>query len=257
MNWKLNYFLFFCVLVSLSSCVQTRTFTTENQKLDEFVRPDYIGTFASIYYVDVNQQVNIEPIQTLTSIYKNDSIIRKRVKKTNFTNQRFDTLISRRINSAIFSVLNYTKTNEKVKGFKAPDVFEEIGKRTASNFNLYFISTGFTKDTNLAKEEAILKGETIALNLLSGFAFGVSGVLIVNEAMKNGVNSKYKLDNNGLDFKGAFDGKQGLKGFLIVYDKNKREICYIREQFFSSSQSPLDLNSIRKQIKNAFKELYF
>jgi len=75
--------------------------------------------------------------------------------------------------------------------------------------------------------------------------------------MKNGVNSKYTLDNNGLDFKGAFDGKQGLKGFLIVYDKNKKEICYIREQFFSSSQSPLDLNSIRKQIKNAFKELYF
>ncbi|MES2761479.1 MAG: hypothetical protein V4677_04700 [Bacteroidota bacterium] len=251
--------LFSTVILLFSSCIQTRTFSTHNQKLDEFNKPDYIGTFASIYYVDANKKVNIEPLQTLTSIYKNDSIIRKRVKKTNFTNQKFDTLTSKRINSAIFSILNYTKSNEKIKGYTAPDVFDEIGKTTTSNFNLYFISVGFTKDTNLAKEEAILKGETIALNLLSGFAFGMSGVLIVNEISKNGADAKakYVMSDSSIDFKGAFDGKQGLKGFVVVYDKSKKEICYIREQFFTSDQSPLNLNSVRKQIKNAFKETYF
>ena len=252
-------FLFSVMILLFGSCVQTRTFTTNNQKLDEFNKPDYIGTFASIYYIDTNKNVRMEPIQTLTSIYKNDSIIRKRVKKNNFTNQRLDTVTSKKINAAIFSIINYTKNNQKIKGFSAPDVLEEIGQKTSSNFNLYFISIGFTKDTNLAKEEAIIKGETVALNVLTGFAFGMSGVLVLNELSKGqgGGNSKYLISDNSVDFKGAFDGKQGLKGFVVVYDKSKKEICYIREQFFSSSQSPLDINSIRKQIKNAFKETYF
>lgn len=246
-------------LLCFSSCIQTRTLTTNNQKLDEFGRLDYIGTFASIYYVDGNKNVNIDPFQTLQSIYKNDSIIKKRVKKTTFTKQQFDTTISKKINAEIIAALNYVKTKEKIKGFITSDIFDEIGKTTTSNFNLYFISTGYTKDTVLAKKEAILKGEMITLNVLSGFAFGITGVLVVAQINKNSVNYKnnYGYTQNSIAYKDAFNGKQGLKGFVIVYDKNKKEICYVREQFFSSNKSPLSLNSIRKQIKYAFKETYF
>lgn len=249
-------FLFSITFLLLTSCIQTRTLTTDNQKLNEFNKADYIGTFSAIYYIDKNKNFNIDPIQTLQSIYKNDSIVRKRVKFMNFTNQNLDTAVSTKINMDLISLLNYVKKEGKVKNYQSSEVFDEIGGRTKSNYNIYFISTGFTKDTVLAKKEANLKTLNISLMVLSGFAFGVTGVITYN-SIANTFSSKYPLKMNYLNYKEAYEGKQGLRGFVIVYDKLNKNVCYVREQFFSSSKNPLDLKTIKKQIKNAFKEIYF
>lgn len=256
MKWIYNFFSFFSVLLLLTSCVQTRTLTTDNQKLNEFNRADYIGTFSAIYYIDAKKNLNIDPVQTLQSVYKNDSIVRKRVKFMNFTSQNFDTVVSTKINKELLSVLNYVKKEGKVKNYTSSEVFDEIGSRTKSNYNIYFISTGFTKDTVLAKKEANLKALNMSLAALSGFAFGLTGVIVYN-TVANTFSVSYPVNTNYLSYKDAYEGKQGLRGFVIVYDKANKNVCYVREQFFSSSKNPLDLKALKKQIKNAFKEIYF
>jgi hypothetical protein len=251
---------FFLVLVTmlvsgLSSCIQTRTLSTDNQLLSDLNRPDYIGTFASVYFVDESKHVNIDPLQTLVSIHRNDSIIRRRVKRIAFANQQFDTLSSISINEELISVLNYVKVKQTVKGFKSSAIMDEIGKTTISNFNIYFISTGFMKDSILAGNEAERKAMMTSLAVLSAFAFGAAGVLVYGNVAKG--SNRYVVPANALTYKEAFEGKQGLTGFVIVYDKSKKEICYVREQFFASSKDPVNVNAIRRQIKHAFKELYF
>ena len=252
----MKFFCLFSITILLqSSCVQTRTLTLDNQKLNEFNRADYIGTFSAIYYIDIKKNLNIDPVQTLQSIYKNDSIVRKRVKFMSFTNQSLDTTVSTKINKELLSVLNYVKKEGKVKNYKSSEVFDEIGSHTKSNYNIYFISTGFTKDTILAKKEANLKALNVSLTALSGFAFGLTGVIVYN-SIANTFSVSYPINMNFLYYKDAYEGKHGLRGFVVVYDKKNKNVCYVREQFFSSSKNPLDLKALKKQIKNAFKEIY-
>lgn len=59
-----------------------------------------------------------------------------------------------------------------------------------------------------------------------------------------------------LDFKHSYEGTQGLSGYVIIYNKKKDEICFYREQFFIIGRDPLYLPNIKKQIKNAFKEIH-
>lgn len=257
LNKVLNHLLVIVTSFFSVSCIQTRTLTTSDQTLNEFCNADYIGTFSVIYYIDRNKNINIEPLQTLESIYKNDSIIRKRVKLITFAHQKFDTIVSKKMNEEMVSILNYVKKEGKIKNYRVSSIFDEIGSHTKSNYNIYFISTGFTKDTILAKKEKNLKTLNTSLLVLSGFAFGITGSFIYTNMTKNTFTLNYPIRANYLHYKDAFEGKQGLRGFVIVYDKTKKEICYIREQFFSSSKNPLELNAIKKQIKNAFKELYF
>ena len=249
-------FLFCTVILLLSSCVQTRTLTTNDQKLNEFYRADYIGTFSAIYYIDAKKNLNIDPVQTLQSIYKNDSIVRNRVKSINFTNQNFDTTTSTKLNKELLSVLNYVKKEGKVKNYRSSGVFDEIGSLNKSNYNIYFISTGFLKDTILAKKEANIKTINLSLMVLSGFAFGLTGVLVYN-SVANTLSVSFPVNMNYLYYKEAYEGEKGLRGFIIVYDKLNKNVCYVREQFFSSSKNPLDLKALNKQIKNVFKEIYF
>jgi hypothetical protein len=252
-----NYFKILLVLICFTSCIQTRTLTTNNQKLNEFDRPDYIGTFSAIYYVDANKSISINPLQTYHSIYKNDSIIRKRVKQITFTNQQFDTLTSQKINKEIISTLNYVRDKEKIKGFATSGIFDEIGRKTKANFNVYFISTGFTKDTILARKETILKTLNTSLTVLSGFTFPLTGAFIYASVSEKNFRTKYSNSSGVLSSKELYTGKQGLRGFVIVYDKVKKEVCYVREQFFSFNKNPLKINAIKNQIKYAFKEIYF
>ena len=258
MKWIYNFFSFFSVLGLLSSCVQTRTLTSDNQKLNELNRPDYIGTFSAIYFIDSLRSVRIDPAKTLNSIYRNDSLIRKRVKFLSFSTQKVDTSNSVAINKELVACLNYTKNKKTIKGYNGSlNEFKKISKTTTSNYNVYFISTGYTKNKKLSEKELEMKVLNGSLAALSAFAFGGTGVIFYAGATKNIFSPKYVTDTNSIYYDGAFKKKQGLSGFVIVYDKVKNEICYVREQFFSSSKNPLDLKSVKKQVKNAFKEIYF
>jgi hypothetical protein len=263
MKWTKKVKLFFLVvtvcLVCLS-CVQTKTLTTNSQKLNQFNRPDYIGTFSAMYYIDSLRTINIDTLKTLYAIHKNDSLIRKRVRFLSFGAQKVNATNATEINVALINCLNYTLEKETIKGYTGSlKAFEEIGNSTTGNYNIYFISIGYSKHKNIALTDRVIKTSAVLATGLSVFLFGYVGYIapvIIEQNVGNSLDKKPKKDETVLNFPGAYSRKQSLSGFVVVYDKVKKEICYVREQFFAIPKSPVSEKAIKKQVKNAFKELY-
>jgi predicted membrane metal-binding protein len=232
------------LLFTFSSCIQTRTLTTSGKKLNEFNRPDYMGTYAAVYQLSIDTILPIDKNVSLLSIHKNDSIIRKRVKSLSYNISSTDSTTNSKLSEGLAEIIHHIKTNRKIKGCPNLGIFKVASGGTKSNFNLYFVSTGFYKDSLLHKKDRRVAVAAVSTIALSSFLFGVVGA---------GVASYYLPKKNDYIFK----GKSGLSGYVIVFDKSKSEICYVREQFFQLRKDPLRTKSINKQIKNAFKELYF
>jgi hypothetical protein len=246
-----NLLMLLCFFTnSFAQLIQTRSYNT-GKAFDELPRTDYMGTFSAIYFLQEDKSVQIDNELSLHSVYINDSVIKKRVKKINFSGGLIsDSIMVLKLRAQLLDVISYAKKNETIKGYKPDSVFYTAGKNSATQYNLYFVSAGFIKDSVLhkkAKQLALRRNILLgAVNVVSAITIGYIFVPVMGRNTSGPAIP-------GIDEK-KITASAALSGFVIVYDKKSNQVCFFREQFFPRAKDPTVTENITTQIKHAFKE---
>ncbi|MBC7862805.1 MAG: hypothetical protein IAF38_07510 [Bacteroidia bacterium] len=251
---KIFFVILFLISVCSSNCfsqlfIQTQSYNT-GKTFDEIPRTDYMGTFSAIYFLQQNKNINIDPELSKESVYVSDSIIKCRVKKVNHAgNLIADSMTILQLRNELTDVIKYAQKNESIKGYKPDSVFYRAGSKSVTNYNLYFVSTGFIKDSALHRKAVLRKIGRGAIIVSFGL-LGYFATQVFHEKKDDPLPPGIKRTEG----KNPFKGTSGLSGFVIIYDKKNNQICFYRQQFFLADRDPTNEENIVKQIRGAFKE---
>lgn len=228
------------------SCIQTRVYTINHTTLSDIKSPLYCGTFSSYVYYDYNNQAvyNDSLTQIGNKVY--DSIVRQRFRKIEFASTKIvsDSSTAALLSNELLSVVNYAVKNEKIKNYKVSEVFQTVTKNYANSHFLFLVPTGYIRSKESFKKE---KKEHHSYTTEAAIASIVGSIFA--SAITGGVYAFIFIP------KGQIIKKQGSNCHLIVYDKQKNEISFYRQQFFTNSNTaPLERKHLKNQVEYILKE---
>lgn len=228
------------------SCIQTKTYTTDQVGLDQIRTPLYCGTYSSYVYYDNNNKPIFNDSLTLVGNKVYDSIVRRRFRKIEFpkTNLISDTATAALLSKELLSIVSHATLNEKIRNYSASDIFKTITQDQKNSHYLFLVPTGYTRSWGSVKKE-ILQNRAytneIAIATVVGSVFAT--------ALTGGAGAFLFIPM------GKKISKQGSNCHLIVYDKQKNEVSFYRQQFFTYGETaPLQRKHLKNQVEYILKE---
>lgn len=234
------------LLVFSFSCIQTKTYTTNQVGLDQIKTPMYCGTYSSYVYYDNNNTPIFNDSLTLVGNKVYDSIVRRRFRKIEFpkSNLISDTVTAAQLSKELLSIVGYATKNEKIRSYNASTIFKTITEGQKNTHYLFLVPTGYTRSWGSFKKEMLenrVYTNEIAIATVVGAVFAT--------ALTGGAGAFLFIPM------GKKISKQGSNCHLIVYDKQKNEISLYRQQFFNYPEAqPLPRKQLKNQVEYILKE---
>lgn len=237
---------FLSLLLIFFSCIQTKTYTTDQVGLDLIKSPLYCGTYSSYVNYDDSNTALFNDSLTMVGNKVYDSIVRKRFRRIEFpkTNIISDTSTAALLSKELLSIVNYAAGNEKIRNYTISDVFRTVTQDHKNSHFLFLVPTGYTRTKgSIKKERKENRGYTtdMAIASIVGSVFAT--------ALTGGAGVFLFIP------RGQKINKQGSNCHLIVYDKQKNEISFYRQQFFTYGETaPLQRKHLKNQVEYILKE---
>ncbi len=246
---SIRFFVLTFFSVYFFGCIQTNTITTDYQRLGDLKNPAFIGTFCSISVLKNESDSSYYDLATAYFNYRYDSIIKARVTNMRPVNmlEKLDKPAIQSLSRELIEVINRSKNYNGLNDQPRRTTMDSIADLFPERYSSYFVSYGNVLAPNDFKNYKL--GKAVVNGLVIGAMVLVS---LTMQAIFNS-NSSTNLNVNNGDEK----FQDGVFCYLIIYDRGKKEVCFVRKQYFrsdSKNNQPFHPTKVNKQISVIFKE---